>query len=102
MGFGTTKFYGLLLKSCRVSFCFASPINRTKATLAQTKITNKTRRNNRKLKTLANKRNKFNTSTTVAIMKIATFSLTIILGDIFIGKINASLALTNLFPFPAT
>ncbi len=53
-----------------------------KAALAPTKITNKTRRNPRKLKILASKRNKFNTSTTVAIMKIATFSLTIILGDI--------------------
>jgi len=53
-----------------------------KATLAKTKIKNKTPRNIRKLKILASKRNKFNNSTKVAMMKIATFSLTIILGDI--------------------
>ena len=35
------------------------------------------------------------------MMKIATFSLTIILGDIdFWSRLNAPLALTNLFPVP--
>ena len=68
--------------SCYLSILRLLSIER-KATLAKTKIMNKTPRNIRKLKILASKRAKFNNSTTVAMMKIATFSLTIILGDIF-------------------
>ena len=53
-----------------------------KAKLAPTKITNKTKRNPRKLKILASKRTKFNARTIAAMMKIAAFALTITLGDI--------------------
>jgi hypothetical protein len=67
--------------SCSLSLWRLLSIER-KATLAKTKIKNKTPRNIRKLKILSSKRTKFNNSTIVAMMKIATFSLTITLGDI--------------------